>query len=63
MSSEPYRYYCLDGQGNLQGAEWFEAESDDAAVAMIQEKHPDGHCEIWQGRRLVASVKPEELSA
>ena len=63
MPSENYRYYCLDGAGHLHGAEWFYAESDADAIAQISAKHPDGKSEIWQGRRLVASISPERRQA
>ena len=63
MSSEKYRYYCFDSKGSLYGAEWFEAENDDAAIAQIEAKHPDGLCEVWLGRRLVARFGPERLQA
>jgi hypothetical protein len=62
MSSQTYRYYCLDGVGHLHSAEWFEADSDEHAVAIIREKHPEGRCEVWQGERLVAAVKPDRLT-
>jgi hypothetical protein len=63
MSKEQYRYYCLDASGLLHSAEWFEAESDEHAVELVSAKHPGGHCEIWQGTRLVASVAPDRLEA
>lgn len=56
MSSEDYRYYCLDGTGHLHPTEWISAASDKDAVAQVQAKHPDGKCEIWQGQRLVAQL-------
>lgn len=63
MSPESYRYYCLDRVGHLHSAEWFEADSDEAAVAQIEAKHPDGMSEIWQGKRLVAKIEPRRLQA
>lgn len=63
MSSENYRYYCLDSTGHLHFAEWFEAEHDEDAIAQIEAKHPRELCEIWQGTRLVAKLSPERLSA
>ena len=63
MASENYRYYCLDATGHLYGAEWFHAETDDDAIAQIEAKHPDGICEIWQGKRLVAKISPRRLQA
>jgi len=50
-----YRYYCLDLVGNLRGAKWIQAESDDDAVALIDAKHDHALCEIWQGNRLVVA--------
>jgi len=63
MSSENYRYYCLDEVGRLHDAAWFAADSDEDAVAQIEAKHPGSTCEIWQGRRLVASIYPKLLQA
>ena len=63
MASENYRYYCLDGAGLLHEAAWFAADSDEDAVEQIEAKHPDSHCEIWQGKRLVASLSPKLRSA
>jgi len=58
MSAENYRYYCLDGTDHLHEAEWFAADNDEHAVALIGAKHPNSLCEIWQGKRLVAKVSP-----
>jgi hypothetical protein len=58
-----YRYYCLDGAGKLHRAEWFEAESDEAAVAHIGAMHSDAQCEIWQHNRLVGKTVPERVGA
>lgn len=63
MTLENYRYYCLDGAGHLHDAEWFYAESDDEATAQIEARHPNSKCEIWQGKRLVASIAPRRLEA
>jgi hypothetical protein len=63
MSQENYRYYCLDRTGRLHSAEWFQAGNDRDAVALIEAKHPDGLCEIWQGKRLVAKLAPRRLQA
>jgi hypothetical protein len=48
-----YRFYCLDGTGKLHDAEWFEADSDEQAVATIQARHPNDKCEVWRGDRLI----------
>lgn len=63
MSQQAYRYYCLDGVGHLHSAEWLDAASDEEAIAEVGERHPDGKCEIWQGRRLVAKITPERRQA
>jgi hypothetical protein len=56
MAGGSYRYYCLDGAGKLHSAVGFEAESDEAAIALIEAKHSDARCEVWQGNRLVGKV-------
>jgi hypothetical protein len=63
MPSENYRYYCLDRFGHLHSAEWFEAESDDDAIAQVEAMHPDATCEIWLRNRLVAKLSPRRLTA
>jgi hypothetical protein len=63
MPSENDRYYRLDGVGHLEGAEWFEAENDENAIAHISLKYPDDKCEIWKGQRLVASISPKRRQA
>ncbi len=63
MSSENYRYYCLDSVGRLHEAAWFRAASDDDAVAQIEKKNVDAMFEIWQGRRMVARISPTALQA
>ena len=62
-TSETYRYYCLDGAGDLHLAEWFEAESDEEARALIEQMRQGGRCEIWQSQRLVAELSPKRPSA
>ena len=63
MPSENYRYYCLDGAGRLHDAEWFQAGGDEDAIAQIEAKRPDATCEIWQDKRLVATLSPKRLWA
>jgi hypothetical protein len=63
MSSQNYRYYCLDGVGHLHSAEFFEAASDEDAVTQIEARHANALCEIWQGKRLVAKISPRRLEA
>lgn len=63
MSSENYRFYRLDGAGHLYDAEWFDADSDEAAIARIATEHPEAKCEIWRGKRLVAALLPKRRQA
>lgn len=63
MPSENYRCYRLDGTGRLHEASWFDAQDDADAIAQITARHPEAKCEIWQGKRLVASVEPKRLQA
>lgn len=58
-----YRVYCIDGAGRLHDPEWFDASSDDDAIAQIRARRADAKCEIWQARRLVASIMPSRLWA
>ena len=62
MPRKSYRYHCLDITGQLHNAVVFQAESDEDAVAQIAAKHPYDKCEVWEGRRLVAALKPNPLS-
>ena len=61
MASQTYRYYCLDRMGNLHLAECFQADSDEKAIALIGELHPDGRCEVWQGSRLVGRAPAQAI--
>lgn len=63
MAQEGYRDYCLDDRGRLHSAEWFEAASDEDAIAQVEARHPDSLCEIWQGQRLVAKLLATRLQA
>jgi hypothetical protein len=60
---EDYRLYCLDGAKRIQrAAEVIHAASDEEAVAQARAMAKPMPCEIWQGRRLVATLpaaKPE----
>lgn len=62
MPRTNYRYYCLDRTGQLHNSIMFQAGSDEDAVAQIAAKHPHDHCEVWEGRRLVATLKPNAAS-
>jgi hypothetical protein len=53
-----YRLYCLDGAGRIGSGEWIEAESDEAAIALVKAKKLNVSCEIWDRGRLGAMVAP-----
>jgi hypothetical protein len=63
MPPENYRYYCLDATGRIHDAQWFHATDDEEAVGLIAARHPDAKCEIWQGKRLVATVEAQRRFA
>jgi hypothetical protein len=52
-----YRIYCLDGADKVASAGWVEADGDEAAVALVEERHDGYKCEVWDGTRLVARVE------
>jgi hypothetical protein len=58
-----YRLYSLDGVGHLNFAEEIMADSDEEAIATARELRPDAmQCEIWEGRRLVTSLRRQDLA-
>jgi hypothetical protein len=58
-----YRMYCLDGMGSISLAEEITADSDEEAISMALEKRPDAlKCEIWEGKRLVTSLRRQDLA-
>jgi hypothetical protein len=58
-----YRLHCLDGAGHIALAEWLEAEDDTQAIALARELK-DGalECEVWLGKRLVASLTQQSAA-
>ena len=61
MPKDTYRYYCIDGT-ELLGADQFQAETDEEAVAQVRAKHPNAKWELWQERRLVVKSNPYAAS-
>jgi hypothetical protein len=58
-----YRLYSLDGAGRLSLAEEFVAASDEEAISKARELRPNPtQCEIWEGRRLVMSLRHQDLA-
>ena len=52
-----YRLYCLDGTRRIaRAAEVIRADGDDQAVRAARALRMPVACELWQGKRLVATV-------
>jgi hypothetical protein len=52
-----YRLYCVDGTKRIQrAADVISAVSDDDAITLARALQKPMACEIWQGRRLVATI-------
>ena len=65
MSSEEsnYRVYCHGGANKVVNAEWVDARSDEEAVAFVEATYPSYDCELWEGRRLVATIQSDRRRA
>ena len=58
-----YRLYCLDRAGNINLVEWIEAPDDADAIRQAHElKRGALKCEVWLGKRLVATLDSSALS-
>jgi hypothetical protein len=53
-----YRLYCFDGVGKVWAPDWLHASSDEEAIALAQAMDVGVKCEIWEGKRLVATIEP-----
>ncbi len=52
-----YKLYCLDGAKRIQrAADVISANTDEDAIAQARALEKPMTCEIWQGRRLVATI-------
>ena len=59
-----YRLYCLDRDGNIGTAEWFDAADDAEAIKKAHDMKPQAlKCEVWQETRLVASLDAHNLAS
>ncbi len=59
-----YRLYCLDRDGRIDLAEVIHASTDEEAVAKARAlKRRTLKCEVWQDRRLVATLTADDLAA
>jgi hypothetical protein len=59
-----YRMYSLDGAGRIRSfAEEIIADSDEEAISTAREMKADAlQCEIWEGTRLVAALRRQDLA-
>ena len=56
---QDYRLYCLDGVKRIaRAADVISAQSDEEAVAAARRLGKPTACEIWHGKRLVATIPP-----
>ena len=54
-----YKLYCLDGTKRIQrAADVISARSDEDAIDIARGLDMPMACELWQGRRLVATIPP-----
>ena len=58
-----YRVYCLDGLNRVLTADWVDARSDDEALAAVRSRYNQVQLELWDDRRLVAALAPDQVSA
>ena len=56
-----YKLYCLDGTRRIaHAADVITAKSDEDAIAQVRALDMPTACEIWQDRRLVATIAPSK---
>lgn len=58
-----YRIYCHDGANQMLTSDWLKAGNDEDAIAEARAAGFGSQCEIWDGRRLVASLQEERRTA
>jgi len=59
-----YRLYCLNDLGNLDFVYVIIAADDPAAIRKACDlKRHARKCEVWDGRRLVATLQSNDLAA
>lgn len=65
MSQPPriYRIYCYDGQLMTLNGHSLRATTDAEAIAEVEAGDFGSKCEIWEGKRLVATLEAERRLA
>jgi hypothetical protein len=61
--SKTYRVYCYDAAKKIVLSDFVEAASDEEAIAKVTAAGYGSKCELWDERRLVASLEEERRSA
>lgn len=57
-----YRFYRLDGAGNIVEADWLDAEDDEDAAAKARERSAGAASEVWDRNRLVVRIEAGKRS-
>ena len=66
MSQAPtktYRIYCFDAHRMVVTAEFIVAANDEEAIAIAEASGFGNKCELWDEKRLVASLEAERKMA
>ena len=53
-----YHLYCLDERGKIRSDEWFDADSDDAAIEKVRSMKQPYDCEVWDQQKQLARIPP-----
>jgi hypothetical protein len=53
-----FRLFCLDKNGHIVDRHDFDAEDDDAAIAVARATYTHSLCELWELGRRVAVIEP-----
>ena len=51
-----YRLYCINSDNRIVHAAQFEADDDDEALELVRIRRETTDCELWSGKRKVASI-------
>ena len=63
MLMSDYRIYRFDGRSKIEFAEWIDASDDDDAIRQTRQiGGRAAKCELWQGKRLIISLDPQDLA-
>lgn len=57
-----YRLFSISDAPLAMRMDDFEASSDEDAVRIARAMEKKGHCELWNGDRMVATIPPQQTS-